>query len=68
MRFEVQRVRFIESQNNQIVTLVPGTGVRNSVIAGVISSQTPLAFAGDLDFVRNSDRSSAIAGCPQGES
>ena len=30
--------------------------VRNSVIAGVISSQTPIAFAGDLDFVRNGER------------
>ena len=32
--------------------------VRNSVIAGVISSQTSTTFAGDLDFVRNSGLSS----------
>ena len=30
--------------------------VRHSVIERVISSQTPTAFAGDLDFARNSQR------------
>ena len=30
--------------------------VRESVIAGVVFSQTSIAFAGDLKFVRNSER------------
>ena len=34
--------------------------VRNSVIAGVSFSQTPIAFAGDLDFVRNSGVSARL--------
>ena len=56
-----QRVRFVKSQNNKIDTLYHQS-VRNSVIARVRdsgshnSSQTPIAFAGDLDSVRNSER------------
>ena len=45
--------------------------VHNSVIVAVISSQNPKAFrafAGDLDFVHNSECPQYIAGCPQGES
>ena len=59
--WKVQRVRFIKSQNNKIVTLYHQS-VRISVLARVRdsgshnSSQTPIAFAGDLDSVRNSER------------
>ena len=58
---KVQRVRFVKSQNNKFVTLYHQS-VRNSVTARVRdsgshnSSQTPIAFARDLDSVRNSER------------
>ena len=45
------------SQNNKIVILVsacPKFRNGESVTAGVISSQTSVAFARDLNFVRNS--------------
>ena len=45
--WEVHGVRFIESQNDKIVILVPRN---NSVIAEVISSQTVMAFLGGSGF------------------
>ena len=35
--------------------------VRNSVLAGVISSQTSIAFAGDVNFVIASVRNSGVS-------
>ena len=45
--WEVHGVRFIESQNDIIVILVPRN---NSVIAGVINSQIAMAFLGASGF------------------
>ena len=39
--------------------------VRHFVIAGVISSQTPIAFARDLDFVCKSERRRTQFGIPK---
>ena len=58
---KVQRVRFVKSPHIKFVTLYHQS-VRNSVTARVRdsgshnSSQTPIAFARDLDSVRNSER------------
>ena len=52
MRPAFPRYRESNQKNSHFGT----NSVRNSVIAGVISSQTPIAFAGYLDFVRNSER------------